>query len=674
MDKSNLEKICRLMRYDILTSTTQAGTGHPTSSMSGVELGATLFFGGFFKYDPKNPHSISNDRFILSKGHASPLLYSLYHTAGWISEKELMSLRKFDSIFEGHPTPRVPWVDITTGSLGQGLSAGVGMALGQKLTMEHGTGNMEQKGNKKDVLRSKFYVLPKVYVFLGDSEMAEGQVWEAMEIASFYKLDNLIAIVDVNRLGQRGQTMEGWDLKTYQNRAEAFGWRTIVVTNGHDLEEVQKAYSSVILGTEGTPESKKQDPGQARMTNKPTMIIAKTDKGHGVSFLENKDDWHGKPVPKDKLPEALKELGEVDVNIRGVVQEPVEHGTWNMEQKGNKKDVLRSKFYVSYKLGDLVATREAYGKALVALGATNERIVAFDGEVSNSTYSDKFKKAYPERFFEMFIAEQNMVSAALGASKVGLIPFASTFAAFLSRAYDQIRMAQYSRPNLKLAGSHAGVSIGPDGPSQMALEDLAMLRAVNDSIVFYPSDGTSTAALVGVMADTDGLFYMRTTREKTPVLYTPQEKFKIGGSKVLRESKKDTAVVFTAGITLHEALKAHEELKKQGINIAVVDLYSVKPIDNITIQQYSSKLKNVIVVEDHYPAGGIGEAVSSVILSVSRHGGRPIGSKKDSIASLQNDINFTHLAVRSLPRSGTPEELLSYEKIDAAAIVKAVKK
>ena len=643
MKQLNLEKLCKLLRYDILTSTTEAGSGHPTSSMSAVELTATLFFNGFFKYDPKNPHAISNDRFVLSKGHASPLLYSLYHVAGWISEKELMSLRKFDSIFEGHPTPRIPYVDVATGSLGQGLSVGVGMALGISLRVNGLTSSRVKR--------------PNVFVLLGDSEVAEGQIWEAAEIASYYKLDNLIAILDVNRLGQRGETMEGWDLEIYQKRFEAFGWNTVVVKDGHNLEEVYKAFSATT-----------SNPAQ-----KPTIIIAKTDKGHGISFLQNKDDWHGKPVPKDKLQDALKELGKVDLKIRGNVEKPSNViaipslsrekqsrngiATSSATNIGTPRNDEKTLPATRYTLRDLIATRETYGEALAALGETDGRIIAFDGEVSNSTYADKFKKACPERFFEMFIAEQNMVSAALGASKIGLVPFASSFAAFLTRAYDQIRVAQYSKPNLKIVGSHAGVSIGQDGPSQMALEDLAMMRAVGDAVVFYPSDAVSTTALTGIMAKNDGLFYMRTTREKTPVLYKNSEKFKIGGSKIVFQSKDDKAVVFAAGITLHESIKAREELKKKGINITVVDLYSVKPIDEKTIRELSQKTKNVIVVEDHYAAGGIGEAVSDVLSRSMLHATR-----------------YTHLCVRKLPRSGSPAELMRFEEIDAEAIVKAVKK
>ena len=538
MQNADLEKICKLLRYDILRSTTEAGTGHPTSSMSGVELAATLFFGGppaggFFKFDPLNPQNPLNDRFVLSKGHASPLLYSIYHAAGWITEKELMSLRKFNSIYEGHPTPRIPYVDAATGSLGQGLSVGVGMALGMKLRIEHRTSNMEQKK-----VPSSTFNVPKTFVLLGDSEMAEGQIWEAMEIASHYHLDNLVAILDVNRLGQRGETMLAWDLDKYAHRAEAFGWDTIIVDNGHNLEHVYEAFQVATSGkSKGTPK----------------IIIAKTDKGHGVSFLSNKDDWHGKPLPKDKLPEALKELGEVDLKIRGKVSSPSLSSSQKRgsipDQVGNDKKSSFDVSHLMFKIGDLVATREAYGEALSALGKENSDIIALDGEVSNSTYADKFKKAFPERFLEMYIAEQNMVSAALGISKLGFIPFASSFAAFLSRAYDQIRMAQYSgdesenaidysssevkrsregsrqdgyRPvtrqartvrgqaqsgaNIKLVGSHAGVSIGPDGASQMALEDLAMMRAILDSVVFYPSDGISTAQLTKIMAESKGLF------------------------------------------------------------------------------------------------------------------------------------------------------------------------
>jgi transketolase len=610
-----LEKLCRLVRYDILVSTTEAGSGHPTSSLSAVELMTMLFFGGpptggFFRYDLKNPKNILNDRVIFSKGHASPLLYALYHVAGAITNQELMALRKFNSNLEGHPTPRFAHVDAATGSLGQGLSVGVGMALGLKKVIRIGQ-------------------TPRVYVLLGDSEMSEGQIYEAMAIASYYKLNNLIAVVDVNRLGQRGETMSGWNLDSYVKKAEAFGWKALVVDDGHNLDKVRQAFSKAVMEE-----------------NQPVMIIAKTVKGKGISFLENKDNWHGKPVPKDMLATALRELGTVDQDLRGEMEKPI--GT-ELPLKKNQEKIPLS---LSFAPGKMFATREAYGETLAKLGAIDPNVVVLDAETSNSTYADKFKAIYPERFYEMFIAEQNMISAALGMSKLGLTPFVSSFAAFLTRAFDQIRMAQYSEPNLKIVGSHAGVSIGADGPSQMALEDLAIARSILNSVVLYPADAVSTAKLTALMAKFRGLFYMRTTREKTPLIYKESDQFEVGGSKIIHQSEKDVAVIFSCGITLHEAVKAYHSLIKESVHVAVVDLYSVKPIDKDTINRLAEKTKNVIVVEDHYPAGGLGEAVKSVLAAPA---------------------NFKHLAVTKIPRSGTSEELLQYEEIDKDAIIAAVK-
>ncbi len=634
MNLAQLKELCRLVRYDIITSTTAAGSGHPSSSLSATELMTTLYFGGFLHYDLQNPKYPLNDRVIFSKGHASPLLYSLYQATGILTYKQLLTLRKFDSILEGHPSPRFKYVDVATGALGQGLSLGLGMALGIKLLTK------KQKVNRE----------PKVWVLMGDSEFAEGQIWEALEVASYYKLNNLIGILDVNRLGQRGETMLGWDIRRYDERVKTFGWETIVVDDGHNLEKVYKAFQ------------------QAETTvsvSGPKMIIAKTIKGKGVSFMANADGWHGKAVPKDKLDEVLKELGPVDLKMKGKISKPTIKGD-NLDLQGTQlrsgkngpKAAVRvntDELSTGYTVGSMVATREAYGESLAALGKTNPNLVVFDAEVSNSTYAEKFQAAYTDRYFEMFITEQNMVSAALGISKIGFIPFSSTFAAFLTRAFDQIRMAQYSQPNLKFCGSHAGVSIGQDGPSQMGLEDLAMMRSILESVVFYPSDAVSAAKMVEIMSNNKGTFYLRTTREKTPVIYKQNETFSIGGSKILRQSGKDIAVVFAAGITLHESLKAHEELKKEGVNIAVVDIYCVKPIDYKTIQQFNHL--PIIVVEDHYPAGGLGEAVESALLE----------------DKTRNITRLIHLSVRQIPRSGSPDELLNFEQINAAAIIKAVK-
>ncbi|MCL4363722.1 transketolase family protein [Patescibacteria group bacterium] len=634
MDQKNLQSLCRLIRYDILTSTTTAGSGHPTSSLSGVELTTCLFFGGFYQ---------KGDHFVLSKGHASPLLYSLYHAAGLIDYQKLLTLRKFGSVLEGHPTPRLPFIEVATGSLGQGLSVGVGMALGLRL-----------------IKHSK----AKVWVLLGDSEMAEGQNWEAMEIASHYKLGNLTAILDVNRLGQNGQTMAGWDLEYYAKKANTFGWETIVIEDGHDLKEIYDAFHKARrlnfyapVGPPVKPDSQVAKNLPPSPTGKPIMIIAKTVKGKGVSFLENKDGWHGKPLDQEQLKLALKELGNVDLNLKGKTN--ITTFAPGVEETG---------IPAAHRLGGVVAgraptggnprqnlaqisTREAYGDTLAKLGEENPGIVVLDGEVANSTYQNKFAKKFPERFFQMYIAEQNMVSVALGLQKIGFIPFVSSFAAFLTRAFDQIRMSQYSKSNLKIVGSHAGVSIGQDGPSQMGLEDIAMMRSVLPSVVFYPADGVAAEKLTEIMLKNSGLFYLRTTRGKTPIIYDDREQFDIGGLKIHAGIKtgKPSVLVIAAGITLHEALKAQKILAGENIPTTVVDLYGIKPLNKKSIEQLVKEHSKTIVVEDHYPAGGIGEAIGSL------------------------GIKFHHLAVRKTPFSGTPEELLHYEEIDAEAIIKTVK-
>lgn len=609
---TTLHDLAKLLRYNILTSTTAAGSGHPTSSLSAVELMTVLFFNGIYHYDLENPEYIFNDRFILSKGHAAPLLYSLYQAAGVVSHEELLTLRKFDSVLEGHPTPRFKYVDVASGSLGQGLSVGMGMALGVKIHIKN----------------AKIEREPHVWVLLGDSEMAEGQVWEALELAAYYKLNNLTAIVDVNRLGQRGETMLGWDIEKYAKRAEAFGWSAVIVDDGHDVEKIQSAYKQALDSTD-----------------KPVIIVAKTVKGKGISFLENTDNWHGKCLPKEKLDVALSELGEVNSSIRGKIQEPEKISIDN-------KTTTEVKTEPKYAKDVLVATREAYGDALIEICKNNPEVTVLDGETSNSTFSETVKKTNPEQFFEMFIAEQNMVSASVGLSKLGFTPFISTFAAFFTRTFDQIRMASYSEANIKIVGSHAGVSIGQDGPSQMALEDISMMRSISNSIVIYPSDAVSAFKLFEQIFTQKGIVYVRTTREKTPILYNSNDEFKIGGSKTLFQSNDDTSVIFAAGITLHETVKAYQQLKKEGISVAVVDLYSIKPLDTDTIQRLSQKIKNVIVVEDHYASGGIGEAVKSVI---------------------KDDVNFIHLAVRKTPRSGTSQELMAYEEINAENIIRSAR-
>jgi transketolase len=501
-----------------------------------------------------------------------------------------------------------PFTEAATGSLGQGLSVGAGMAL-----------------NAKYVDKLPY----KTYVLLGDSEMAEGSVWEAMEVASHYNLDNLIGIIDVNRLGQRGETMYGHHVNVYAERAKAFGWETFVV-DGHNLEEVTKAFESA-----------------QTVKDKPVMIVARTLKGKGVSFIEDKDNWHGKALSKEELPKALAELGDVDLSLRGDLAKP-EPLTSNLTPYEATSYQLQA---TSYPPDKLVATRRAYGNALVNIFPAHPNMVVLDAETSNSTYAEIFKKEHPDKFFEMYIAEQNMVGAALGFSRRGKIPFVSTFAAFFSRAFDQIRMTQYSNPNVKFVGSHAGVSIGEDGASQMALEDLAMFRTLHEGVVFYPSDAVSTEKLVKLAAEHTGNVYIRTTRKDTAILYNKDDSFEIGGSKTLKSSASDVVTVIGAGVTLHEALAAYEELSKEGINIRVIDLYSIKPIDAETLKKAAKETKAIITVEDHYPEGGIGEAVGAVV------GECPVIS----------------LAVRKLAKSGKPDELLAYEEINKDSIARKVK-
>ena len=602
-----LKKMATLMRYYILFMTTEAGSGHPTSSLSATELMACLFFGGFFRYDADHPQCPNNDRLIFSKGHASPLFYALWAAAGELTEKDLLTYRKFGSPLEGHPTVAFPFVEAATGSLGQGLSIGLGMALNAKYLDK----------------------LPyRTYVLLGDSEMAEGSQWESMEIASHYKLGNLTGVLDVNRLGQRGETMYGWDLEAYEKRISSFGWKTLIF-DGHSIPEVLAAYEEAM-----------------HATDQPVMLIGKTIKGKGVSFIENKNGWHGKPLKREEYDRALKELGEIDKSVRGEISLPEDLKPKPQAAGGSVKKM-------DYPADKPVATRKAYGNALVRIFPQFPSLVSLDGEVSNSTYAEIFKEAFPDRFFEMYIAEQNMVGAALGLSRRGKIPFVSTFGAFLSRAFDQIRLSQYSDPNIKFAGSHAGVSIGEDGPSQMALEDMAMMRAILNSVVLYPSDAVSTERLVEEAAKHNGIVFIRTTRMETPILYGPEETFVIGGSKVLRKSDQDKATVIGAGVTLYEALAAHEALRKEGVLIRVIDLYSIKPIDEKTLLQAASDTRAIITVEDHYPEGGMGEAVRS------------------GLSNSQVPIHC--LAVRKKPRSGKPGELLDYEEISRAAIIKKVK-
>ena len=600
-------QLAQQMRVDSIRCTTAAGSGHPTSSMSAADLMAVLAE-KYLRYDFDDNSYPNNDRLIFSKGHACPLLYSFYKAAGAIKDDELLSLRKKDSRLEGHPVPEIlPWVDVATGSLGQGLTMGVGTALAGKL----------------DKLSYRTWVL------LGDSETAEGSVWEAFNTASFYKLDNLTAIIDMNRLGQRGPTELQWDSAAYAARARAFGWHAIEI-DGHNVEAIDKAFEEV-LGN----------------TDRPTVIIAKTEKGHGIKLTANKEGWHGKALSKEQAAEAIAELGG-EQNITITVQKPT---------KCDYKPAKPTGKMAQPNYSGSVASRESYGDALKALGAVHPEMVVLDAEVGNSTFSEKFRDAYPDRFFEMYIAEQQMIGAAIGFAVRGKRAFASTFAAFLSRAYDFIRMGAVSRTTMSLCGSHAGVSIGQDGPSQMALEDLAMMRAVHNSTVLYPSCAITAYKLVETMAELKGISYMRSTREKLPILYKNDDTFEVGGSRVLKKSANDRCTLIAAGITLHESLKAYEELLKAGINVRVIDLYSIKPVDKKTLHAAAKETGLLITVEDHYPEGGIGDAVL------------------DAFTDEEHNLpKVVKLAVRSMPGSATPEELLDAAGINARHIVEAVKK
>lgn len=604
---SALHNIATRLRIDSVRATTAAGSGHPTSCCSAADLVAAIFFSEM-RYDPRNPSNPDNDRFVLSKGHAAPVLYAAWAEAGIINRDELLTLRRFDSDLEGHPTPRLPWVDVATGSLGQGICAGVGIALNaRRINSEYRT-----------------------YVLLGDGEIAEGSVWEAAHAADHEKLDSLCGIVDVNGLGQKGPSIWDHDIKAYVDRWQAFGWHVIAI-DGHDMDAILRAFD------------------EARATKgKPTMIVAKTIKGKGISFVEGKNGWHGKPLKKGE--EADRAIAELEAQFV-----PEELPAAQPRPRSVPRPPARTPAPLSppsYALGDKVATREAYGSALVRLGANDERVVALDADVGNSTFSEKFEQQYPKRFFETYIAEQVMIGAAMGLAARGALPFPSTFAAFLTRAGDFIRMAAISGSNIKVAGSHAGVSIGEDGPSQMGLEDLAMMRAQPNMTVLYPCDAVSTDRLVECMAYHSGPVYMRTSRPKTPVIYGPDDVFRIGGLNVLRESGSDVATVIAGGVTVFEALDAYEQLKQQGITIRVIDLYSVQPLDTATLVRCARETKGLITVEDHYVAGGIGDAVAA---AVAGHG-----------------FAVHRLAVREIPRSGTPEQLLDYYGISARQIVAAV--
>jgi transketolase len=606
MNTHPLTELAQQLRVDSIRASAAAGSGHPTSSMSAADLMAVLL-ANHLRYDFDRPAHPGNDRFVLSKGHASPLLYAAYKAAGAINDTELLTFRRLDSRLEGHPTPRrLPWVETATGSLGQGLPVGVGIALAGK--------RLDRTGYR-------------VWVLCGDSELAEGSVWEAAEHAGYEHLDNLTAIVDVNRLGQRGPTRHGHDLDAYARRFQAFGWHTVEI-DGHDIDAVDRAYAEA----EST-------------SGQPTAILARTLKGNGVASVQDREGMHGKPLPDAE--EAIAELGGVR-DLRVEVQQPPAARLLHPVGSGHA-DLPR------YETGDEVATRDAYGRALAALGTARGDVVVLDGEVSDSTRSEFFAKEHPDRFFECYIAEQQMVATSVGMATRGWVPYASTFAAFLTRAYDFVRMASISGAGINLVGSHAGVAIGQDGPSQMGLEDLAMFRAVYGSTVLYPCDANQTAKLVAKMAGLEGIRYLRTSRGGTPVIYSPTEEFPIGGSKVLRASGADRLTVVAAGVTVHEALTAAELLDSEGVQARVIDLYSVKPVDRRTLREAADITGCLLTVEDHREEGGIGDAVLDAFTD-----SRPVP-------------RLVRLAVRTMPGSASPAEQLHAAGIDAETIAAAAR-
>jgi transketolase len=593
------------LRVDSVRCSAAAKSGHPTSAMSAADLMAVLV-DKYLRYDFDDPKSAANDRLIFSKGHASTLLYAIYRAADAISDDELLTYRTLGSRLEGHPTPVLPWVDVATGSLGQGLPIGVGVALAGKY-----------------LDRVPF----RTWVLCGDSETAEGSVWEAFEHAAHYELDNLTAILDVNRLGQRGETMLGWNLDVYAERARAFGWHAIEI-DGHDVEAIDRAYAAAIA-----------------TTGRPTVVIARTIKGKGVAAVEDKNGYHGKPL--EDPAEAIAELGgERHLPLTIAKRDP---------ESAHRFPTVPLEL-PRYPVGEQVATRKAYGEALAALGAARGDIVVLDGEVSNSTFAELFAKAHPDRYFEMYIAEQQMVAAAVGLQVRGWKPFASTFAAFLSRAYDFVRMAAVSRATLALSGSHAGSSIGEDGPSQMGLEDIASFRAVHGSTVLHPCDGNQTVKLVAAMADHDGISYIRTLRPDTPVIYGPDEEFEVGGSRVLRSSEDDEVTLVAAGITVHEALKAADALAEDGISARVIDLYSIKPLDRETLLAASETTGRLVTIEDHWPAGGLGDAVLA------------------ALADTDDRPRVVKLAVEDMPGSAKGAQLLAEARIDAEHIADSARR
>jgi transketolase len=605
----NLQQKANLIRKWCLKSTTAAESGHPTSCLSAADVMAVLF-DRYFRYDIKNPLNLYNDRFVLSKGHAAPLLYTLFGMAGAYPLEELLTLRKFNSRFEGHPTPKFIYAEAATGSLGQGLSVGAGLALLAK----------------RESLPCKNYVL------LGDGELAEGQVWEAANFASYHQLDNLVAIADINRLAQSGETMFGWDVEKYAQRFRGFGFETMVI-NGHDLKEVDLAFEQAFY----------------HQGDKPLAIVAQTIKGKGISFLEDKEGWHGKALKEEEFRKALKELEEPDDKLRLDLRQPdltrlPKHVAVDMATK------------LSFEKDREYATREVFGQAVTEFGHQNKDIYVLDADVKNSTFTEDFLQAFPERFVECFIAEQNMVSVAAGLSRLGKIPIAATFGAFLTRAADQIRMARVSEANIKFVGSHVGVSIGEDGPSQMGLEDIALFGALPDTVIFQPSDAVSTVKLTAQMIAHSGFVYLRTLRPKTPLLYDDNEIFKIGGSKLLRHSQDDQLTIVASGITVFEALKAADKLKEEGINVRVVDCYCINPVDRDTLIKCVQETKHAILitVEDHFGHGGMGDFVMA------------------ALAATDKSVQVKKMAVRQISQSGKMGELLEDAGISASAIIKQV--
>ncbi|KAG7477532.1 hypothetical protein MATL_G00070650 [Megalops atlanticus] len=606
-----LKDVANKLRIHSIKATCASNSGHPTSCCSAAEIMSVLFF-HTMRYKANDPRNACNDRFVMSKGHAAPILYAAWAEAGYVKEAELLNLRKIDCELEGHPTPKLAFVDVATGSLGQGLGAACGMAY---------TGKHFDKSSYR------------VYCLLGDGECSEGSVWEAMAFAAYYRLDNLVAILDVNRLGQSEAAPLQHDMETYRKRCEAFGWNTYVV-DGHDVEELCKALWQA-----------------QQVQGKPTAIVAKTFKGKGLMGIENEDNWHGKPIPKDRVEALLAELqAQIQTNKQLCPEQPVE------DAAPADLSPITLPSPPEYNLGDKMATRRAYGVALAKLGRSSRRVVALDGDTKNSTFSDIFKKAHPDRYIECFIAEQNMVSVAIGcATRDRTVAFASTFAAFLSRAYDHIRMAAISQSNVNLVGSHCGVSIGEDGPSQMALEDLAMFRAIPTCTVFYPSDAVSTERAVELAANTKGICFIRTSRPDTAVIYSPEEKFEVGQAKVVRQSGSDKVTVIGAGVTLHEALKAADQLAVEGVNIRVIDPFTIKPLDAATIVSNARATGGrVITVEDHYKEGGLGEAVCAAVAE-------------------EPGIVVQRLAVTRVPQSGKPQELLDLYGISAKCIAAAAR-